>query len=170
MKKESNVMEADWNWIEAFEAEKKRILMILGSHAVAIGHTGGKERTGQETKSILDMFIGVAPFRGRSFYQSMFGLKDYRYTPTDMTERYVFKKYENGIWRYNLHILPFNDAFYEQDIFLLRDYLQEYPELLLEYSGAKKQSAKNHSRSLDKILTSFWNNDRMLFTDELNPS
>lgn len=165
MTKEYKILKSDWNWIDAFQMEKRRILMILGSHAVAIGYAGGKRSVRQETRAILDMFIGVEPFRGISFYQSMFGLKDYRYVPTDLTEQHVFRKYENGFCRYNLHILPYHEEFYKQDEFLLRDYLRENPEMIFEYGDAG-----NFRGNLEGILTSFWNRDKMRLINELNLS
>jgi GrpB-like predicted nucleotidyltransferase (UPF0157 family) len=143
MKSESKVMKYDRDWGEAFEKEKKNILMILGSHAVAIEHVGSTAIPRAEAKPIIAIFIGVMPFRGLSFYQSMFSLKDYSYTQTDMTDQYLFKKYENGIWTYNLHILPYNDEFYMRNEFLLRDYFRKHPEKVLEYGEVKKCLTKN---------------------------
>ncbi len=107
---ENQIMEYDWT--KAFEKEKKNILMILGFHAVAIEHIGSTVIPRQEAKPIIDMFIGVLPFRGLAFYQAMFNLKYYNYTQTGMIDRYLFKKTENGVWTHNLHILPYNDEFY----------------------------------------------------------
>jgi len=152
MKNEIKVMEYDV--VQAFEKEKKNILMILGSHAVAIEHVGSTAISRQEAKPIIAIFIGVVPFRGLSFYQSMFSLKDYSYTQTNMADRYLFKKYEDGIWTHNLHILPYNDEFYMRDEFLLRDYLREHPELICEYGEIKKSFTKKHSGNIIKYTRS----------------
>ncbi|MDF2634034.1 MAG: hypothetical protein K0R78_908 [Pelosinus sp.] len=112
MRNEMKVMEHDEDWIKSFEKEKKNILMILGFHAVAIEYIGSTAISRKEAKPIIDIFIGVLPFRGLSFYQGMFSLKNYSYTQTGMADKYLFKKYENGIWTHNLHILPYNDEFY----------------------------------------------------------
>lgn len=138
------VMEHDWDWGQSFEKEKKNILMILGSHAAAIEHVGSTAIPRQEAKPIIAIFIGVVPFRGLSFYQSMFSLKDYSYAQTNMTDRYLFKKYENGVWTHNLYILPYNDEFYLRKELLLRDYLREHPELIFEYGEIKKHFTKKH--------------------------
>jgi GrpB-like predicted nucleotidyltransferase (UPF0157 family) len=148
MKNEIKVVEYDW--VKVFEREKKNILLILGSHAVAIEHVGSTAILREEAIPIIDILIGVVPFRGFSFYQSMFNLKDYSFTQTDMTDRYLFKKYESGIWTHNLHILPYNDEFYMRNEFLLRDYLREHPELACEYVEIQKRSIKKLSGNIAK--------------------
>lgn len=154
MKNEIKVIESDCEWEQAFEKEKKNILMILGSHAVAIEHVGSTAIPRQEAKPIIAIFIGVVPFRGVSFYQSMFSLKDYSYTQTDMSDRYLFKKYENGIWTHNLHILPYDDEFYMRNEFLLRDYLRDHPELAVQYGEIKKCLNTKHGGNIAKFTRS----------------
>lgn len=154
MKNEIDVIEYNCEWVQAFEKEKKNILMILGSHAVAIEHVGSTAIPRQEAKPVISIFIGVVPFRGLSFYQSMFSLKGYSYTQTEMTDRYLFKKYENGICTHNLNILPYNDEFYMRNEFLLRDYLRDHPELAVEYGAIKKCFNKKHGGNIIKFTHS----------------
>lgn len=46
-------------------------------------------------------------------------MRNYRYTPTDMTGRYLFSKYTKGVWTHNLHILPYDNGFYIEMNFYL---------------------------------------------------
>lgn len=152
MKNAVKVME--WDWVQVFEKEKKNIRMILGSHAVAIEHVGSTAIPQQEGKSIITIMIGVVPFRGFGFYQSMFSLKDYSYMQIDMNDRYLFKKYENDVWTHNLHIVPFDEDFYMRDEFLLRDYLRDHPEVAFEYSKVERYINKKNGGSIAKFTRS----------------
>jgi GrpB-like predicted nucleotidyltransferase (UPF0157 family) len=154
MKNAMKVMECDWDWGQAFEKEKKNIRMILGSHAVAIEHVGSTAIPQQDAKSVIAILIGVVPFRGFDFYQSMFSLKEYSYMQIDMNDRYLFKKYENGIWTHNLHILPYDDDFYLRNEFLLRDYLRDHPELVFEYGKVEKCFNKRNGCNIAKFTRS----------------
>lgn len=79
-------------WVKAFEEEKRNVLTLLGTNAVAVEHVGSTSIPNQQAKPVIDMFIGVSPFKDLFFYQSIFNLEDYRYCPTDMIGRYLFAK------------------------------------------------------------------------------
>ncbi len=125
---EIKIVKYDPNWVNAFEEEKKNVRGLFGSYAVVVEHVGSTAVPHQEAKPVIDMFIGVSPFEDIFVYRSLFHTGDYRYVPTDMTGRYMFAKYTNGVWTHNLHILPYNDQFYFRNEFLFRDYLREHPE------------------------------------------
>ena len=97
-------------WVKAFEEEKRNVLTLLGTNAVAVEHVGSTSIPNQQAKPVIDMFIGVSPFKDLFFYQSIFNLEDYRYCPTDMIGRYLFAKYTKGVWTHNLHILQIGRA------------------------------------------------------------
>ena len=145
----SSTNEYNPNWTKDFEKEKINLLHLLGSHAVAIEHVGSTAIPNQRAKPIIDIFIGVTPFRELPFYQHIFNVKEYRYTPTDMTGRYLFAKYTNEVWTYNVHILPYNDGFYLRNEFLLRDYLREHPEFTDEYGKVKEKAAMENGSTME---------------------
>ncbi|HBC94537.1 MAG TPA: GrpB family protein [Pelotomaculum sp.] len=148
------IVEYNPDWIKAFDEEKRNVLALLGSHTVAIEHVGSTAISNQKAKPIIDIFIGVLPFMKLSFYETIFSSKDYRYISTDMTGRYLFAKYTNGVWTHNLHILPYNGEFYMRNEFLLRDYLREHPELVAEYGGVKKRAAIKSGNTMKEYTRS----------------
>lgn len=137
------------NWTKDFEEEKINLLHFLGSHAVAIEHIGSTAIPNQRAKPVIDIFIGVSPFEELSYYQHIFNAKEYRYTLTDMIGRYLFAKYTNEVWTYNLHILPYNKEFYLRNEFLLRDYLREHPKLVDEYGEVKERAAMENGSTME---------------------
>ena len=141
-------------WVKAFEEEKRNVLTLLGTNAVAVEHVGSTSIPNQQAKPVIDMFIGVSPFKDLLFYQSIFNLEDYRYCPTDMIGRYLFAKYTKGVWTHNLHILPYDDDFYMRNEFLLRDYLREHPELVVEYGELKMRVAIEHGNTMEEYTRS----------------
>lgn len=104
----------------------------------------------QRAKPVIDIFIGVSPFRVLSFYQYIFKAKEYHHAPTDMSGRYLFAKYTDEVWTHNLHILPYNDQFYLRNEFLLRDYLREYPELTEEYGEVKERATMENGSTMEE--------------------
>ncbi len=89
-----------------------------------------------------------------SFYKDIFNMRNYRYTPTDMTGRYLFSKYTKGVWTHNLHIFPYDNGFYIRNEFLFRDYLRKHPELVFKYGEMKKRSAIKNGSTMEEYTRS----------------
>src|SRR5690554_4458593 len=147
--REIQIVEYNPNWKKDFEEEKIRLQHLLDSHAVAIEHIGSTAIPNQRAKPVIDIFIGVSPFRELSFYQRIFNAKEYHYTPIDMTGRYLLAKYTNEVWTHNIHILPC-DGFYLRNEFLLRDYLREHPKLVDEYGEVKERAARDNGSTMEE--------------------
>lgn len=71
-----------------------------------------------------------------------------------MNGRYLFAKYTDGTWTHNIHILPYDDGFYDRNEFLLRDYLREHPELVREYGEIKRRSAQFEGMTMEQYTRS----------------
>lgn len=141
-------------WAEEFEEERNRLSSLLGAEAAAVEHVGSTSVPGQEAKPIIDIFVGVRPFREWAFYQSLLGSKVYEYVPTGMNGRYLFNKYTDGTWTHNIHVLPYDEEFYLRNEILLRDYLRRHPELVREYGEVKKASALRFGTELEAYTKS----------------
>lgn len=148
------IVEYNTDWERAFEKEKKNILDLLGSHAVAVEHVGSTAIPNQKAKPVIDIFIGVLPLMEISFYETIFNSKDYRYMPTDMIGRYLYSKNIKGVWTHNLHILPYDDGFYMRNEFLFRDYLRKHLELVVEYGEIKKRAAIENGNTMEEYTRS----------------
>ncbi|SDJ06658.1 GrpB family protein [Alteribacillus bidgolensis] len=142
------------NWVEDFEREKSRISTLFGTQAIVIEHVGSTSIPGQEAKPVIDIFVIVSPFKDLAYYKSLFNFEVYNYIQTDMSKRYLFNKYTNGIWTHNLHINPYNNEFYTRNELLFRDYLREHPELVREYGEIKKNVAKNFAGEFEEYTRS----------------
>ncbi|TDL57179.1 GrpB family protein [Paenibacillus dendritiformis] len=148
------IIKYDANWIHAFQLEKSRISSFLKGEAMAIEHVGSTSIPGQDSKPIIDIFVGVSPFKESAYYQSVFEAEHYKYVQTGMNGRYLFSKFSNGTWTHNIHILPYNDEFYMRNEFLFRDYLQKHPDLVREYSEIKKRTAKINGVTMEQYTRS----------------
>ncbi|MCF6409743.1 GrpB family protein [Pseudalkalibacillus salsuginis] len=148
------IMEYDPNWIKAFELEKSCISSLLGEEAITIEHIGSTSIPNQDAKPIVDIFIGVSPFKELAFYKSVFDSVSYNYIKTGMRGRYLFSKCTDGTWTHNIHVLPFNDEFYTRKEFLFRNYLREHPDLVQEYGEIKKKLAKSYGKTMEEYTRS----------------
>jgi len=115
LREEIKVVPYHPNWVEDFNREKGTITSLLGADAIAIEHIGSTSIPGQAAKPIIDIFVGVSPFKDLAYYQSIFDSEVYQFNQTGMRNRFLFSKYTNGIWTHNLHIIPYDDAFYTRN-------------------------------------------------------
>lgn len=154
MSDEIKIVAYNPQWANDFEQEKRLISSLLGAEAVNVEHVGSTSIPGQEAKPIIDIFVGVSPFRESAYYKSIFDREIYRYIQTGMKNRYLFNKSTNRYWTHNIHILPYDDEFSTRNELLFRDYLREHTELVSEYGELKKHSAKVHKDNLEEYTRS----------------
>lgn len=154
MKEAIKVVAYNPNWAVDFEHEKMSLSSMLGLEAIAIEHVGSTSVPGQEAKPIIDIFVGISPFRELAYYRSILDSEVYQYIHTGMSNRFLFNRYTNGIWTHNIHILPFNHEFDTRNELLFRDYLRKHPELVQEYGEVKKNSLQNCGGELEDYTRS----------------
>lgn len=127
-------------WAALFQEEKQRLERLEGLHAEAIEHVGSTSVPGQAAKPVVDIFVGVTTLLPLEAYKSLLAPPRYMHTPTDMQGRWLFGGYENGIWRYNIHLLPIK-GFYSRTEFVIRDFLCKHPDYVAEYATIKQRCA-----------------------------
>ncbi|SDC55847.1 GrpB domain, predicted nucleotidyltransferase, UPF0157 family [Paenibacillus sp. UNCCL117] len=154
MSEEIKIVKYNPQWAIDFVQEKCILSSLLGDQAIAIEHIGSTSIPGQEAKPIIDIFVGVSPFSELAYYKSILDSELYHYIQTDMSSRYLFYKYTDGVWTHNIHIIPYNVEFYNRNELILRDYLKEHPKLVQKYGELKRNSAKNFNVNLDEYTRS----------------
>lgn len=130
-------------WAEVFTREKERLSGLIGLNAVVIEHVGSTAIPGQQAKPVVDMFVGVNPFRPAAYYRDLLDPASYTYVETGMCGRHLFAKSTEGIWTHNVHLMPYDEQFHTRNEILLRDYLRRHPELVAQYGAIKMQAARS---------------------------
>ncbi|MBB3126331.1 GrpB-like predicted nucleotidyltransferase (UPF0157 family) [Paenibacillus rhizosphaerae] len=130
-------------WADVFALEKERLSGLAGLDAVVIEHVGSTAIPGQQAKPVVDMFVGVKPFRPAAYYKDLLDPACYTYVQTGMRGRHLFAKSTEGVWTHNVHLMPYDEQFHTRNEMLLRDYLRRHPELVEEYGAIKWQAARS---------------------------
>ncbi|OZB98365.1 hypothetical protein CJP46_04205 [Paenibacillus sp. XY044] len=129
-------------WAEVFALEKERLSGLTGLGAEVIEHVGSTAIPGQQAKPVIDMFVGVNPFRPAAYYEALLDPASYTYVHAGMRGRHLFAKSTEGIWTHNVHLMPNDEQFHTRNEILLRDYLRSHPELVEQYGAVKMQAAR----------------------------
>ena len=58
-----------------------------------------------------------------------------------MQGRWLFGGYEDGVWKYNIRLLPV-EGFYNRTEFIIRDFLRTHPRYVEEYGMIKRKCAR----------------------------
>lgn len=128
-------------WVQMFLEEKARLEQINGLEAKNIEHVGSTSIPGQAAKPVVDIFVGVKKLMPLNYYKNLLQAPRYRYTETDMEGRWLFGGYEDGVWKYNIHLLPV-EGFYNRTEFIIRDFLRNHPDYVEEYGEIKRECAR----------------------------
>lgn len=128
-------------WVQMFLEEKARLEQINGLEAKNIEHVGSTSIPGQAAKPVVDIFVGVKKLMPLNYYINLLQAPRYRYTETDMEGRWLFGGYEDGVWKYNIHLLPV-EGFYNRTEFIIRDFLRNHPDYVEEYGEIKRECAR----------------------------
>lgn len=86
---------------------------INGLETEAIEHVGSTSISGQAAKPVVDIFVGVRKLMPLDYYKNLLIAPRYRHTETDMEDRWLFGGYEDGVWKYDIHLLPI-EGFYNR--------------------------------------------------------
>ncbi|MDL2205416.1 GrpB family protein [Eubacteriales bacterium OttesenSCG-928-N13] len=135
-------------WTDAFRQEKERLQSLAALGAQTILHVGSTAIPDQAAKPIIDIFVGVAELREPAYYEKLLTLPEYQYVPTDMRGRHLFRKIVDGVWRYNIHLLP-NEGLENRSEIVIRDFLRRHPEYVSEYGAVKEACAKKNSSDME---------------------
>lgn len=143
------------SWKIAFELERAFLEDVFKEEAKAVEHMGSTSIPNLKSKPVIDIFLAVTPFRECSHYHSLLKNTNYRYTKTDMLDRYLFSKYSlEGEWTHNVHIVPFDKVFFLRNELLFRDYLRNNPDFVFKYNKLKEQLVIKEYKTLEDYTRS----------------
>lgn len=134
------VVEYSVNWKTWFEIERKHLEKLIPGIEI-VEHVGSTSIPGQESKPIVDIFVGVRELLSVEKYRKILG-DSYDYIDTGMAARHLFHKVEETSREFNVHLLPFDERFFERNEFMFRDYLLSHHELVEEYGKIKQDLIK----------------------------
>ena len=138
--------EYDPEWPALFEAEKKRILDVIGPQVLAIEHVGSTAVPGMPAKPVIDVMAGTnnVACTADACAASLQSI-GYEYVPKPaLSDRRFFRR---GAWlldcMYHLHVVEMDgETWHRYTVF--RDALRTDPEVARGYRELKQRLAAEH--------------------------
>ena len=141
------IVDYDPRWASLYEAEKRRILEVLGDVIMGIEHIGSTAVVGLGAKPIIDIVVAVKHLDDAKKCIKPLQKIGYEYQPqheAQIPERRYFRKGEPPKEQhYHLHMVERGSEFWRRHV-LFRDYLRSHPEVAQEYCELKKKLASKH--------------------------
>jgi putative glutamine amidotransferase len=146
--REYGLVDYDTAWPTMFEEESARIRAALGDVAARIEHVGSTAVPGLAAKPVIDIQVSVRSMMPRDrFVAPLVGLGyEFRPDPID-TEHEYFKKEENGVPTYQIHVCPVGSE-WERRHLAFRDHLRVNPVDAVRYAELKRRLAAEHPRDI----------------------
>jgi|GEM_PF-50683 len=131
-------------FVQLFEAEKRRLLHVVGDACEAIEHVGSTAVKELGGKGIIDIALAVPEEQLLCFRKKLESLGYIFRESGSVPERLFFRvdlpDALEGIRRYHLH-LSFLSSIEWRTLISFRDYLRTHPEAAKEYAELKRKSA-----------------------------
>jgi GrpB-like predicted nucleotidyltransferase (UPF0157 family) len=143
------VVDYDSRWPAMFEAERARLLEVVGDWVAGIEHIGSTSVPGLAAKPVIDILIGVRALAEADAHciEPICGL-GYEYVPEFETvmpfRRYFRRLTPDGNHTHHIHLVEKESDFWERHL-LFRDYLRAHPERAREYEALKRRLAPQFS-------------------------
>lgn len=140
-------------WREEFEAESRRIAVVMGENIVAIHHIGSTAIPGIYAKPVIDFLIEVKDIIETDTqtaavaalgYEAMgeFGLPG---------RRYFRKEQPSGIRTHNVHTYETGSPEINRHL-AFRDYMIAHPDIAQQYSELKRELAKKYPQDIEGYM------------------
>jgi GrpB-like predicted nucleotidyltransferase (UPF0157 family) len=136
-------------WPAMFEAERVRLVSVVGDWVDGIEHIGSTSVPGLAAKPVIDILMGVRTLADAdsNCIEPVRGL-GYEYVPQFETvmpfRRYFRRLTPDGIHSHHIHLVEKESDFWERHL-LFRDYLRAHPECAREYEQLKRRLAPQFS-------------------------
>jgi GrpB-like predicted nucleotidyltransferase (UPF0157 family) len=140
-------------WLDAFEAEAKRVAAALGENVIAVHHVGSTAIPNIYAKPVVDLLVEVrdiAEVDGRSLAMESLGyeVKGEYGIPG---RRYFRKDNREGIRTHHVHAFEAGSAEAERHL-AFRDYMIAHPADAQRYSELKRKLAEQHPQNIDAYM------------------
>ena len=130
-------------WKDEFLKEKILLKNQLQDYDVDIQHVGSTSIVGCYAKPIIDIAIGVESLKYGEQLITVLCNMGYIYDGDGhIPGRHFFKKKYGELSTQYIHVEPINGKLWNNHI-LFRDYLNKYPQIIIEYSNLKKRLEKD---------------------------
>lgn len=140
----------DPDWPEQYEAEKDRIIDVIGYRIDQIEHIGSTSVQGLAAKPIIDITAAIDQWERVDNCIEPLETLGYDYKPesanVEPAWRYFEKRPDDG-QAFNVHLRPKNSQEIRKNL-LLRDYLRNNPTAAQRYEEVKRCAATAHPTDL----------------------
>ena len=164
--KRNQVLIEDYNpqWKLEFLKEKELLSKLLIGYDVVIEHVGSTAIKECAAKPIIDIAIGVPNLQYGKDLLPLLISNGWNYEEKDNNIRLFLTKGKDNIYTHYLHIEDIHSRIWQNHI-LFRDYLNQHPEKVKEYSDLKKKYAhlykdnrKEYTKTKDPFIKEIINN------------
>jgi GrpB-like predicted nucleotidyltransferase (UPF0157 family) len=151
------VEDYDPRWPVWFEAEKGRLLMVLGALSqkiVAIEHFGSTAVPGLSAKPVIDIALGFEKFAETEPCLPLLETAGYTYVPAlevALPGRRFFWRGTAQIHTHHLHLTEITSPLWGRPM-RFRDYLRGHPEAALAYGQLKRELARKVVDDIDAYV------------------
>lgn len=139
------VVDYDPRWPGLFEAERERLLSLLGDRLVEVQHIGSTAIPGLAAKPVIDIAVGFEQLQDGESCLSILENAGYSYEAELNTalpdRRFLWRVNPTG-QRYHLHLASLCSRLWTNPI-AFRDYVLRHPEAASEYGRLKEALAEN---------------------------
>lgn len=142
------IVEYRSEWADRFEAERRRLEMVLDEYTTRIEHIGSTSVQGLGAKPIIDITGVVTDVNGLwgdlDKLSAGFGYR-LSHVPGDWV---LLQRTDDTGQSYNLHLIGESNDQWKDDL-LFREYLRTNSDVRDEYETVKRQAAKMHPNDID---------------------
>lgn len=159
MLKEVVICEYSKEWVQAFQAERDKLLLLLEAEEVKVEHFGSTSVPGLSAKPIIDILIGFKDFSlaERSIEKLICLNYDFIEAVSVPNGRLFFKKTPHT---HHVHFVEYGTEHWGQPL-IFRDYIRGNEEERNNYAQLKKELAnryRDNPLEYTNAKTSFINN------------
>lgn len=131
----------DPRWALEFEAERKRIVQVLGQLACRVDHNGSTAVPGMDAKPIIDIQVSVERLQPLAAYAqplAMLGYVHFRHVDDALCP--FFHRPREWPHTHHVHVVE-SGGHEERRTLAFRDFLREHRDVAREYVALKKKLA-----------------------------
>jgi GrpB-like predicted nucleotidyltransferase (UPF0157 family) len=133
----------DAQWPQQYEAERKRLMEVIGRRVIAIEHVGSTAVPGLAAKPIIDIMVAVRQLGDARVCVAPLESIGYQYVPVtenEIPDRLFFHRFVNRVRTHHVHITPLNSPFWDSHL-LFRGTLRANPLIARDYEALKRRLA-----------------------------
>ena len=148
--------EYSFEWPAKFEAEKNRLLSLVGEYNYgSIEHVGSTAVPGLIAKPVIDIMFGIKSLEEARSAIEILSNNGYCYFPYKGDVMHWFCRPSNEFRTHHLHLVPYEGPLWKERI-QFRDALRSDISLAAEYAELKSRLAIQHKSDREKYTLEKW--------------